>query len=71
VSEIKERMTVVGKDGTTIGTVDRVEGDRIKLTKSGSAVQDGQHHYIDTQYVGSVEGEIVKLSLNAAAIPKA
>jgi hypothetical protein len=28
------------------------------------------HHYIDTQLVGAVEGDIVKLSVNADAVPK-
>lgn len=33
MSEIKEHMKIIGKDGAPVGTVDGVEGDRIKLTK--------------------------------------
>ena len=43
MNEIKEHMKVIGKDGGHVGTVDGVEGNRIKLTKGS----DGQHHYID------------------------
>ena len=32
---IKEHMEVIGSDGTAIGTVDRVQGSEIKLTKGG------------------------------------
>ena len=34
--EIKEHMEVIGADGVHIGTVDRIEGNRIKLTKKDS-----------------------------------
>ncbi len=30
---IREHMEVIGADGGHVGTVDKVEGDRIKLTK--------------------------------------
>jgi hypothetical protein len=71
VSEIKEHMKVIGKDGAAVGTVDRVEGNRIKLTKKDSAgTHQGHHHYVDLKLVGAVEGDIVKLSLNADAVPK-
>ena len=60
-------MKVIGKDGAAVGTVDRVEGDRIKLSKADSP--DRQHHYIERQLVGAVEGDIVKLSVNADAVP--
>jgi hypothetical protein len=35
--EIKEHMEVIGADGVHVGTVDKVEGSRIKLTKKDSA----------------------------------
>ncbi len=71
MADIKEHMKIIGKDGADVGTVDRVEGNRIKLTKKDnpSGHQD-HHHYIDMQLVGSVEGDIVKLSVNADAVPK-
>ena len=71
MADIKEHMKVVGKDGAAVGTVDRVEGDRIKLTKRDSAAgHQGHHHYIDRKLVGSVEGDTVKLSVNASAVPE-
>jgi hypothetical protein len=71
VAEIREHMKILGKDGAHVGTVDRVEGTRIKLTKKDSpAGHQDHHHFIDLQLVGSVEGDIVKLSVNADAVPK-
>lgn len=71
MADIREHMKVIGKDGAHVGTVDRVEGDRIKLTKKDSpAGHEGHHHYIDSQLVGSVEGEVVKLSVNASEAVK-
>jgi hypothetical protein len=71
VAEIREHMKILGKDGALVGTVDRVEGARIKLTKEDSpAGHQDHHHFIDLQLVGSVEGDIVKLSVNADAVPK-
>jgi len=61
LSQVKEHMDVVGSDGTHIGTVDKVEGNRIKLTKKDSS-SDGQHHYIDAGSISSIEGNKVKLS---------
>lgn len=66
MNEIKEHMTVVGKDGGHVGTVDGVEGNRIKLTKGS----DGQHHYVDKNLVASVEGDSVKLSMDATSVHK-
>jgi hypothetical protein len=66
-SAIKEHMEVIGADGVHIGTVDRVEGNRIKLTKqdSGQVTHQGHHHYISTALVAEVEGDKVRLSANA------
>jgi hypothetical protein len=65
--QIKEHMEVIGADGVHIGTVDRVEGGRIKLTKadSGEGSHKGHHHYIDQGLVAGVEGQKVRLSANA------
>ena len=69
--DIREHMEIIGKDGAHVGTVDRVEGDRIKLTKKDSATgHQDHHHFIDRQLVGAVEGNTVKLSINADAVPK-
>ena len=66
-STIKEHMEVIGADGVHIGTVDRLEGERIKLTKedSGQGSHQGHHHYISTALVAEIEGEKVRLSANA------
>lgn len=63
-SAIKEDMTVVGADGVHIGTVDHIDGERIKLTKADSS--DGKHHYLPAGLVAAVEGDTVRLSANAA-----
>lgn len=71
MSEIREHMKVIGKDGTPVGTVDRMEGNRIKLTKGDNPPgHQGHHHFIDRKLVGSVEGDVVKLSVDASAVPK-
>jgi hypothetical protein len=65
-SAIQEHMEVIGADGVHVGTVDRVEGDRIKLTKadSGEGSHKGHHHFISTGLVAEVEGDKVRLSAN-------
>ncbi|WP_342725774.1 DUF2171 domain-containing protein [Bradyrhizobium sp. B097] len=63
---IRENMEVIGADGVHVGTVDRVEGDRIKLKKSDSfGHHEGHHHYIEMGFVAGVEGDKVRLSANA------
>ena len=74
VSKIAEHMEVVGDDGEHVGTVDKVEGNRIKLTKkdSGAEIEGaegahaGHHHFISTGLVAEVEGDKVRLSATAA-----
>lgn len=67
-SQIKQHMEVIGADGVHVGTVDRVEGGRIKLTKkdSGQGSHKGHHHFIDLGLVADIEGQKVRLSANAA-----
>jgi len=64
---IKEHAEVIGADGVHVGTVDHVEGKRIKLTKkdSGEGSHEGHHHFIDLSLVAEVEGDRVRLSANA------
>jgi len=66
LSQIKEHMDVIGADGVHLGTVDKVEGDRIKLTKADSGSHSDHHHYISGDLVAGVEGNQVRLSANAA-----
>jgi len=66
-SAIKEHMEVIGADGVHVGTIDHVDGDRIKLVKadSGTGSHEGHHHYISLGLVADVEGDKVRLSANA------
>jgi hypothetical protein len=68
LSGIKEHMQVIGADGAPIGTVDKVEGGRIKLTKkdSGEGSHKGHHHFIDGSLVADIEGNKVRLSASGA-----
>ncbi len=65
--DIKDHMEVIGADGVHVGTVDHLDGDRIKLTKkdSGQGSHEGHHHYISRGLVAGVEGDKVRLSANA------
>ena len=67
IDDIKDHMEVIGADGVHVGTVDHIDGDRIKLTKqdSGQGGHEGHHHYISRGLVASVEGDKVRLSANA------
>ena len=67
LDDIREHMEVIGADGVAVGTVDHVEGDRIKLTKkdSGFGSHEGHHHYISRGLVAAIEGDVVRLSANA------
>jgi len=66
-AEIQEHAEVIGADGIHVGTVDRVEGGRIKLTKndSGEGSHEGHHHFIPLSLVAEVEDGAVRLSANA------
>ncbi len=67
---IREHMEIVGADGVHVGTVDRVAGDRIKLTRkdSGEGSHKGHHHFIPASLIAEVEGEKVWLSANADVV---
>ena len=51
---IKEHMEVIGSDGTVVGTVDRVQGSEIKLTKGSGAA----HHFIPLDWVAGVDSKV-------------
>ncbi len=65
--KIRENMEVTGADGVYVGTVDHVEGDRIKLKKRDSdhGMNQRQNRYIKIGFVAGVEGQKVRLSANA------
>lgn len=63
IEDIREHMEVIGADGVHLGTVDRVEGDRIKLIRADSGIgHEGEHHYIPQGLIAEVEGDKVRLS---------
>ena len=64
-AKVVEHMTVYGSDGGRVGTVDKVEGDRIKLTKNDPEA-NGEHHLIPVAWVQTVDSA-VRLSKEAAA----
>ena len=63
LSQVQEHADIIGADGVHVGTVDHVDGDRIKLTKQDSG--DQRHHWISGGLVAAVEGNTVRLSANA------
>lgn len=64
--EIREHMEVVGSDGAHVGTVDKVEGDRIKLTRQDDPDGSGQHHhFLPISSVAGVADGKVRLDMPA------
>ena len=57
LSKVTEHMDVVGSDGAHVGTVDKVSGDRILLTKSDSDA-GGRHHSIPSRWIESVDDKV-------------
>ena len=62
---IKEHMEITGSDGEHVGTVDHVDGDTIKLTKTDAA--DHQHHFLPFDMVDRVEDNRIYLKIDKAA----
>ena len=61
--DIREHMKVIGADGAPVGTVDKVEGNRIKLIRADSGItHTDHHHYIAKGLVAEVEGDTVRLT---------
>jgi outer membrane protein OmpA-like peptidoglycan-associated protein len=58
-------MEVIGSDGLYIGTVDHVDGNRIRMTRKDS--NDGAHHYVPLGDVTQVDDQ-VHVSTTAAAL---
>jgi hypothetical protein len=63
LSRVQEHQDVVGSDGQHLGTVDKVRGDRIILTKNDQEA-GGHHHSIPCSWVSRVE-ERVELNKTA------
>ena len=68
-TDIRDHMEVIGADGVHIGTVDHIDGDRIKLPRRDSgAAHDDHHHYIPKGLVAEIEGDKVRLSANGDVV---
>ena len=64
MSDIREHMEVLGSDQEHVGTVDRVAGDRIILTKTDQEA-GGAHHSLMCTALERVEGDKVFLNMTA------
>ena len=64
LDRVKEHDEVLGSDGSHVGTVDKVRGDRILLTKN-DADAGGQHHSIPSRWIDKAEDGKVTLSKTA------
>ncbi|WP_271079351.1 DUF2171 domain-containing protein [Aurantiacibacter sp. MUD61] len=60
---ISEHMEVTNSEGEHVGTVDAVENDKIKLTKSDSS--DDMHHFLSMDDVDRVDDNRVYLKKDA------
>jgi hypothetical protein len=67
ISQVTEHMEVIGADGVHIGTVDQVDGDRIKLTRPDSGSHGSHHHYLSAGLIAGIEDGKVRLSANGDA----
>lgn len=64
LKKVDEHMDVVGSDDSHVGTVDKVRGDRILLTKSDQDA-GGRHHSIPSRWIDKVEDNKVHLRKTA------
>lgn len=64
-AQIKDQMEVKGSDGKHIGTVDGIEGQRVRLASGG------MYHYVDLDMVEEVEGGSVRLKKTAEETTRA
>ena len=65
--DIKEHMQIIGADGAPVAIVDKVEGQRIKLTRDdGHGGKRDHHHFLPVNLVADIEGDKVRLSTTAA-----
>lgn len=60
---IKEHMEVTNFEGQHLGTVDDVQDDKIKLTRSDS--KDDMHHYMPLDAVDHIDDNRVYLKQDA------
>jgi hypothetical protein len=53
---IQDHMEVVDARGLHVGTVDSLEGNRIKLARDDSP--DNHHHFVPTALVASIDQKV-------------
>ena len=61
-----EHMQVKDMNGEHVGTVDHVEGEQLKLTRTDSP--DGQHHYVPLSQVESMDDVAVYLNVERSSL---
>jgi len=64
LGNIREHMEVIGNDDEHVGTVDKIAGDRIILTKSDPE-SGGVHHSLSCSDIDRVDGDRVILDCSA------
>lgn len=64
IQQVREHHEVVGSDGEHVGTVDKLRGDRIILTKNDQDA-GGVHHSIPSSWIKSVDATKVTLEKTA------
>jgi hypothetical protein len=55
--DIRPDMQVIASDGGMVGTVDGVEGDRIKLKRAAEIGGRG-HHFVPTSWVARIDDHV-------------
>jgi len=63
VQDIQIGAEIIGADGVHIGTVERLDGRRIKIRRMGALT--GKKHFIDMGFVADIEHGVIRLSANA------
>ncbi|QIG79434.1 DUF2171 domain-containing protein [Stakelama tenebrarum] len=66
LDRVEEHMEVTGSDGSHVGKVDKVRGDRILLTKSDKDA-GGHHHSIPSRWIDTVDAKNAKVQLRKTA----
>ncbi|HKP33850.1 MAG TPA: DUF2171 domain-containing protein, partial [Sphingomicrobium sp.] len=64
LGQVRKHMEVVGNDDQHVGTVDKIAGDRLILTKSDPE-SGGVHHSLSCAEIERVEGDRVVLDCSA------
>ncbi len=64
---IKEHMEITDSAGQHVGTVDEVEGERIKLTRSDSG--DDMHHFLPLEAVEKIDDNRIYLKAGTTLPP--